>query len=760
MADTYDLSDIKIASPSPVKPGDEVTPPISENEILKEIELQDKYGSSELSAAALGAADAATLGLSSQALAKTGLVSSEAQKEIAERNPLSHAAGEVGGFVAPIALAPGAGLAKGAVEAAAEFAPVNLITKAGDAAAKLVEGTGRSSIARKIAAQAAKGGVEGGAFGVGNLMSENALGNADFNGENLAASVGVGAALGGGLGGLIGAASSAKPAIGRGTSALREKISDYRGKTALDYTGLTEKQISKLEAVHPDLKEVLPEIMDKAGITVTSSAKEDLQKLASYKESTGVKIGEAMNKADAHIAETMPEVLPLSRELYTPLLEDLNKKYIVPNALLPTMKSDVAPIKVLMEEFSGLAANNQPTTLKELFTHMQRMSDKAKYDKNPGQIRLVDSAYRDVRNYLRQAIDSTVDKVSASQPELSSLAAELKQANKEYSVLSSVVKNFKSDKQQSALDQVMSLIAPMKALKSAIVDRYGKKMIIFSDIKKVGEAVENRLGEGFTNFAKKTMKSTRPLSTKVLMNSYLSSNHITDKGTKAKDRAQAYTNVKNNLQALADNPDEMMNKIAKSTAAFHDQVPNIAESTQATLVKGIQFLQSKIPTSPSDGQLDGTTMFQKPYQPSNIELAKFERYLQAVESPLSTLDDLENGTLTREHVEALQAVYPQIYDRMREMAVQKTTEDKEHVISYNKRIQLGTLLNIDTDPSLLPQNIAGLQSMFAGQNEPTQPQQGGTKPAIRPNAKGASEIDIASRSNTGMQSVATKHTNA
>src|SRR5207248_1999381 len=104
----------------------------------------------------------------------------KALEQLSERNKGASAAGELAG----IALLPNpAGALGEGVEGAA-----------------LGEGTAAKSLARKFASSALSGGVEGSLYGVGNVISESALGDTDLNGEKLAAGAGLGALLGGGAG--------------------------------------------------------------------------------------------------------------------------------------------------------------------------------------------------------------------------------------------------------------------------------------------------------------------------------------------------------------------------------------------------------------------------------------------------------------------------------------------------------------------------------------------------------------------------------
>jgi hypothetical protein len=137
-------------------------------------------------------------------------------------------------------------------------------------------------------------------------------------------------------------------------------------------------------------------------------------------------------------------------------------------------------------------------------------------------------------------------------------------------------------------------------------------------------------------------------------------------------------------------------------------------------------------------------MFKKPRPPSQHDLAIFQRYLQAVENPESVFKDMEAGRLSHESAEALRAVYPNLFSQLRDKTMEFISENPK--LPYNKKLQLGVLLDIPTDESLLPQNVLGLQSMFA-------PSQADEQGAVRSTVAGTKQLDIASREQTDVERV-------
>jgi hypothetical protein len=204
--------------------------------IIKDEELEKKYGDSTVKALFQSGARGLTLGLSDPILKATGLADEEELAAIKKYNPTASTLGEIAGTVAPALLSGGSGLAgrallgrqlaKGVGQEAAEqvvakagtglinklasYTPASLLESGaelvGQAVTKRAAQNIKSEIAKRALEMGAAGLVEGGVLGVGQTISEAALGDHEFNAESLLSNVGTGALLGAGTGGLVGGA--------------------------------------------------------------------------------------------------------------------------------------------------------------------------------------------------------------------------------------------------------------------------------------------------------------------------------------------------------------------------------------------------------------------------------------------------------------------------------------------------------------------------------------------------------------------------
>ncbi len=144
-------------------------------------------GEKPFQAAAVAGLSGLTLGVSDVALKETGLFSDEELRNLREANPTISTASEIAGSVAPMFLTSGTGLAA----QVASKTPAALALKTGDIISEGLALSGafakaaKSDVVKTALKVGAGSAVEGSLFGAGKLLSEEALGNAEFNAENL-----------------------------------------------------------------------------------------------------------------------------------------------------------------------------------------------------------------------------------------------------------------------------------------------------------------------------------------------------------------------------------------------------------------------------------------------------------------------------------------------------------------------------------------------------------------------------------------------
>lgn len=761
---------------------EQVEPPTLSAEDLarldREQQLQEKYGDSPLTAAALGAASGATFSLSDRALTKTGIFTKEELAEIRKRNKTADTLGATAGIAASL-LIPGAGeanAAKGLAEAGqaargalevgqvareanlgvkaltvagkALAAPTRAIVQAGAGAEKVIASAlsqtvakgAAKSVIRKSVEKAASGAVEGGLFGLNDLLREDAIGEADLNAENLMASVGTGALYGGLIGGAIPVAGSLISGTG---SAIANKAKPLFDKVLAKYadpaaaaqelTGFSLGKLAKLEsnAGGKELLQNLPKwYSDEVGLSIGDGAEEILHKVNQTKRAAADGIEHTLNQVDG-LAKTQilgkPGASTLRPDLLHGVADSVEAEFLKPYEDMKSLAGQNHKVSLLIDDIRTQANNGEPLTGRSL-VELKRKVDKVAarfYERAPGSKPMISevAAFK-ARDLLNKASLKYAEFVDPN------LATNLATANRNYHYATTVEPYLlkKSLKDPSLIGFKDALFGTLGAVtghsilgaayvagKKFMESDFRRKLLILGGMEKANLRVATDIGEAATGFLGKGVKSaTKLASLGALINSPISLKRVASKQPeKPATRQVAYQNASENISRLLVHSDELLDRSVKAGAAVAYAAPKTAQLVGQRAISGLQFLQSKIPKRPYEAVFPSED--QKPYEPSSMQLAKFERYLQVVDNPMSVLGDLQKGTLTQEHIEALRVVYPNLYGRIKQEVLHNLSATPESQVPYSKKVQITILFGTPVDGSLTAKNIMGLQQQFADQ---------------------------------------------
>jgi hypothetical protein len=160
----------------------------------------------------------------------------------------------------------------------------------------------------------------------------------------------------------------------------------------------------------------------------------------------------------------------------------------------------------------------------------------------------------------------------------------------------------------------------------------------------------------------------------------------------------------NSLAEMASSPAKLEEHLAKVTEQFGDNEA-LTEMLQGKVIAAQSFLLEKAPKS----NIHEPYGAQKQYKPSDQELARWNRYIRAVDNPLTILEDMRGGILTPESVEAVKAIYPQLYEKIVMKANEHLAKSKKP-LSIQAKIQVATLMGVPVSSALSPQLMKILQS--------------------------------------------------
>jgi hypothetical protein len=172
------------------------------------------------------------------------------------------------------------------------------------------------------------------------------------------------------------------------------------------------------------------------------------------------------------------------------------------------------------------------------------------------------------------------------------------------------------------------------------------------------------------------------------------------------------------IRESVSDPEGTMRRLLKSTADLGAVDPALRQQVAAIAMKKMAYLNSKMPRGPSTGAVG--TPHAKEYVPSDLELAKFARIVDAVENPEKILKNMGSMRLTPSEAHAVRDVYPTMYERIR-VSIVETLASSKKPLSYQKLSQLSILWDLPVHSSMRPEFGSTLRSTFTREPDKAQP---------------------------------------
>lgn len=719
-------------------PSDEVLSQEQIDRVGKQLEVQKKFENRGLEAAGLGTLSGGSLGLSDQLLVKLGIYTQDELRNLYAENPGATLGGEVVGTLAPALFSGGTSLAakgvttvgKGAATAFKAGQATERITA--KALSQIIKDTGKQKFAKDVIKKAvplaAGSSVEAGLFATGQLVKEDALGTAEFNAENLITNFGAGALIGGTLGAGFGVAL---PLLGKSAGvagkAVKSKIDEYTEEVsaAAEFFGISTPKQAKLAIRDKKFLDDLPRLLrEDYDLANKKNASEVLEEMLKKESAAQIRKPEILDQLE-DLATKNPTFQGSKDEILDTALNFLDEaREKLKGAVSSGDKSMLRSLNNYRYKLNLLKFDETPFTPKVLRNLEDEAARMAKYNKLEG-ASLENVAARNVKALFKESIDDVATRIKNAGGEGAALADELLTVNRH---MHSAIrlkeglqkKVLKGDNFFNLQDTILSGVA-YTGIGPASIAAIGAKKFLQSDIRRrmVVLAKMEEVNQKVTAYVDKSMKSiikggAKPASAfgktaqATLVKSVLARKRKPDgKESKPSSEQEAFRNIRDNVLELKSNPDKLEKRAVSSVSGLSTVAPNTATASQALLLRAVDFLLDKLPKD----QQTRVSAFNRPQQLSDLEMSKFKRYISALEAPLSVVEDLMDGTATREQVQAVKAVFPDLYTRMQGKALEYIAEAEEPV-PYNKRIMLGNLLDIPTDSSLRPDAFANLQENF------------------------------------------------
>lgn len=171
--------------------------------------------------------------------------------------------------------------------------------------------------------------------------------------------------------------------------------------------------------------------------------------------------------------------------------------------------------------------------------------------------------------------------------------------------------------------------------------------------------------------------------------------------------------VAQNVSNIVRDPKKMQSVLDNVAADFDEHAPTAAMDARLTTSRMLYFLASKAPKATF------TAHGMPEVKPIKSEIDRFERYMKAIKDPTAILDDALDGTLTKESIESVREVYPNLYSQMQADLADRIINAEK--IPYNRKLQLSALLGQDMAGTLKPQLAMSAQAAYQQAAQPPAP---------------------------------------
>ncbi len=185
------------------------------------------------------------------------------------------------------------------------------------------------------------------------------------------------------------------------------------------------------------------------------------------------------------------------------------------------------------------------------------------------------------------------------------------------------------------------------------------------------------------------------------------------------------------VKAAAKSPEVMAARVHDMVGTdLHQAAPKIATATAATAARAVAYLATKAPIGSSPiGMIPGKAV--RRY--TDAELSQWHRDTDAVKHPTQVIADAKHGRFTREGMQALETVYPNMFEELRGYMRTKLADmDRKGLLKdmpYEQKQVISRMLHIPVDDTQRGDFIAMMQqSKMAPAPGQSQGGQGGGAP--------------------------------
>lgn len=569
-----------------------------------------------------------------------------------------------------------------------------------------VAGTGGGAAAQ-IARAGVAGTVEGGIQGVGQGVSELALSDDPLTMERIASTLGSNMLYGGATGGVAGTAAKG---LERGLTRAKAAIDDVASRP-LGTLGDIPEDLSRLDRKGLRAAEKVElEAIETARVSKRAELADEIAAFRQEQKANKLFLA-AKDAEDAELRAVAARSAKADKQI----------RNLIDNPKRLAKRPDLAEA----------ALQQQESALEELVTkHSEGLRAKFATDTSGERMKALDYA------------STALEKNRALQAKISDLAA--KPASARLQAIADATDALSAPKSPGGMvgDMLggsvfghvagafsgLPVVGPMIGAKAA-------KMVsgLFADGGKIGTAAQDAAVRGskavgaFLDVTRKVQPAAPVLATKVLSSVRYSEQQEERRKSKREEKqpakapslARSFKERSAEIRAAVEpamdgsgavrTRPEVRQRIAKQLAPLAAAHPVMADRLETIASRRVEFLASKLPRKPD---AFGMQVGPDKWQPSDMEMRTWARYVAAVEDPGAIVERLADGSVTPEDAEAMKAVYPEMYADIQQQIMEQLPTLRA-TLPYQRRLAFSVFSGVPVDPALDPQVLSRLQASFA-----------------------------------------------
>lgn len=166
------------------------------------------------------------------------------------------------------------------------------------------------------------------------------------------------------------------------------------------------------------------------------------------------------------------------------------------------------------------------------------------------------------------------------------------------------------------------------------------------------------------------------------------------------------------VREMLNNPRQMESRAEAMVSELREFAPQTADGAKATALRLMTFLAVNAPTPTVSRDVTGKTS--ERYSPSQI--ASYERKREAAMDPRTVLREMDIGSLNRDGIRTVKAVYPQLFAEMQMKAMEQIADREgrgQLALSRAQKKAIAALLEVPADATFEPKFIVAMQATTA-----------------------------------------------